>query len=151
MSAHLASGVVLTDKQVALFWSKVDKNGPLGCWVWTKSTVVGYGKFYLNQSKHWAHRLSYELVRGAIPDGLHLDHLCRNTICVNPDHLDPVEPAINNLRGIGPCAINARKTHCKHGHPFTPENTGRSTKGRYCRTCDRLRARAKRAAIRSAQ
>ncbi|WP_411732175.1 HNH endonuclease signature motif containing protein [Paeniglutamicibacter sp.] len=66
------------------FWAKVRKTN--SCWVWTAAKVKGYGKF----QKHRAHRWSYEHLVGPIPEGLTLDHLCRNRACVNPEHLEPV-------------------------------------------------------------
>lgn len=86
-----------------LFWAKVDKHGPvhsrLGtrCWIWTASKSFGYGQF---QAKR-AHRLSYQLLKGSIPDDLPLDHLCHNRECVNPDHLRPATYKENNEnRGV---------------------------------------------------
>lgn len=91
------------------FWAKVDKNGPLPtidpelgpCWIWTGSTALpgGYGAFMLGTGKpRRAHRVSYEWLVGPIPDGLHLDHLCVTTPCVNPAHLEPVTNAENVRR-----------------------------------------------------
>lgn len=98
------------------------------CWHWKGyRNDKGYGR--LNHTL--AHRLVYELLRGPIPPGLTLDHLCRNKSCVNPDHLEPVTSVVNAMRGIGPAAVNARKTHCKRGHPFQNDQRGR----RHCRTC----------------
>jgi hypothetical protein len=78
----------------------------------------------------------YEALVGPIPDGLFLDHTCRNRNCVNPQHLDPVTNKENILRGEGSPAKNARKTHCKNGHPLKGENLVRGSKGeRVCRTC----------------
>lgn len=73
-----------------------------GCWVWQHSKFVdGYGYIYCvaQKRKLKAHRVVYEEVKGSIPDGLHLDHLCRNRLCVNPDHLEPVTQAVNTRRG----------------------------------------------------
>jgi hypothetical protein len=124
-----------------------------GCIVWTGGTNgVGYGSFYVGKvypgehGRGYAHRWSYETFVGPIPDGLHLDHLCRNRSCVNPDHLEPVTIRENLLRGVGPSAKHAKKTHCPQGHPYAGDNLYvHPTKGmRFCRTCGRERARLKR-------
>ncbi|UYL87860.1 HNH endonuclease [Gordonia phage Malisha] len=113
-----------------------------GCWIWQAATQQGYGVFWLNGKQHKAHRVSYEMHRGPIPNDLQLDHLCRVRACVNPDHLDPVTPRVNTLRSFGVTALRARQTHCIHGHEFTAENTyvyaGRK---RGCLTCRRKRSR----------
>jgi hypothetical protein len=83
-----------------------------------------------------------ELFVGPIPEGLVIDHLCRNRGCINPTHMEPVTNAENVLRGEGPTAVNARKTHCKRGHPFDDVNTYVYAKGRACRMCHQLRQRA---------
>lgn len=83
-----------------------------------------------------AHRMAYEELVGPIADGLQIDHLCRVRCCVNPAHLEPVTQAENIRRGVSPTAANRRKTHCKHGHEFTTENTRLVPEGRICRRCD---------------
>jgi hypothetical protein len=97
-----------------------------GCWNWTAQIDRnGYGKFCKNAYPALAHRVSYELHVGPIPNGLFLDHLCRNRSCVNPKHLEPVTNRENGLRGIGPAASRKRnlaKTHCKYGHPLSGDN-----------------------------
>lgn len=130
------------------FWSRVKEDGD--CWVWTSHrTTDGYGCISLNGKNALVHRISWQEFRGEIPEGLHLDHLCRNTACINPDHLEPVTTRVNTLRGVGVSAVNARKTHCKEGHEFTPENTGvykraNGTTYRGCRTCGRINAAKRR-------
>lgn len=103
------------------FWSKVDKDGPNGCWQWMAGkNPRGYGSFR-NGRMVAAHRYAYELLVGPIPEGLHLDHLCRNTSCVNPAHLEPVTCAENIRRGE--TGINMRsRTHCPQGHPLVEGN-----------------------------
>lgn len=121
-----------------------------GCWLWTGHVNDGgYGRFARTVSDcatvwQTAHRLSWELHRGPIPDGLHIDHMCRVRSCVNPDHLRVVTPRQNSLENSssGP-SINVLKSHCIHGHPFAGDNLAirRSPNGadrRVCLTCHRL-------------
>lgn len=127
------------------FWPKVDVRGADECWLWTANRLPkGYGRFYVGKTSEgkridvYAHRFSYELNAGPIPDGLTIDHLCNNPSCVNPRHITPASQADNNMRGNSPPARNARKTHCNNGHEFTEENTYVWTDGsRKCRTCNR--------------
>lgn len=115
-----------------------------GCHNWTGPLdAYGYGRASFQAKGHKAHRLAYEAARGPIPEGLEMDHLCRNRRCINPDHLEPVTRSENLRRGNGPAAQNARKTHCKHGHEFTAENTRQVAKGRRCATCARIARRAR--------
>ncbi len=123
------------------FWPKV-KMGP-ECWEWLGSLHSnGYGQFSVgrraNHMNLLAHRVSYELSGHVIPNGLQLDHLCRNRSCVRPSHLEPVTAKENVLRGIGITARNAVKTHCGHGHEFSGNNLRINPDGsRCCRTCAR--------------
>lgn len=120
-----------------------------GCIEWIGGlNGVGYGQFYRGKTHHgdtgktYAHRWSYEYHVGPIPDGLHLDHLCRNRACVNPEHLEPVTVRENLLRGEGLSAMHAKKTRCPVGHPYAGENLYvHPTNGqRYCRACGRERS-----------
>lgn len=113
------------------------------CWLWTGAKSNGYGQLGVDGKNRLVHRLSYELYIGPIPEGLIIDHLCRVRHCLNPDHLEVVTQRENILRGTAPTAQNARKTHCKHGHPFDEQNTYVHNNGRYCRACAAARWRAK--------
>ena len=116
------------------FWSNVSKSD--GCWNWLGALDRGYGRFSLvvdGRSRHlYAHGVSYEMARGPVPEGLQLDHLCRNRACVNPDHLEPVTRRENILRGEAPTAKAARRTECPEGHPYEPSPWRRE---RICRIC----------------
>jgi len=128
------------------FWEKVNKTpglGPKGeCWEWTGSRHGnGYGHFRLNGCIEKAHRVSLLLAGRQTPEGLTVDHLCMNTCCVRPSHLEVVTGTVNTLRGGNPCAQNARKTHCPRGHEYNESNTRFNTSGsRYCKAC-RLKPR----------
>lgn len=125
------------------FESKISVDEATGCWNWIARLTRGYGSFSRGRRHVYAHRYAWERANGPIPDGLHLDHLCRNTRCCNPDHLEPVTPRVNVLRGESPSAVVVRTNHCKRGHEFTPDNTYLRPDGggRQCRTCNHLRAR----------
>lgn len=110
----------------------IDASGD--CWEWTGAmTRKGYGIAYFDGSQTMAHRAIWETLVGPIPDGLQIDHLCRNKGCVNPDHLEPVTGAVNLERGIN---WNRQKTHCPHGHPYSGSNLKWDRRGRRtCRAC----------------
>lgn len=127
------------------FWSKVDRVADTEiCWRWLGSgDKWGYGRFYIDGSRGikqrvQAHRFAYENVRGPIPDGLTLDHLCYTPSCVNPWHLEPVTRGENAHRA----AVRNAPTHCAQGHPYNEANTAyRATGFRRCKECYRIRAR----------
>ena len=125
------------------FWAKVfvwQHAGVQGeCWTWGGSRdPEGYGQSNRRSQVVKAHRRAWEALVGPIPDGLHLDHLCRNRACVRPAHLEPVTCRENVLRGIGPAARNARKTHCASGHPLSGSNLRiKSCGARECVECRR--------------
>jgi hypothetical protein len=118
------------------------------CWHWVGATLPkGYGQFGHREFPGdkpkviYAHRASYELYKGRIPEGYEIDHLCKNTGCCNPDHLEAVTPLENNRRSNSVAATHFRKTHCVNGHEFTPDNTrlrGKDKQWRACKECDRL-------------
>jgi hypothetical protein len=89
--------------------------------------ALGYGRIHV-KGYPLAHRAVYETFVEAVPEGLELDHLCRNTGCVNPDHLEPVTHAENMRRGVWP---NRSKTHCPRGHLY--DYFYQQERG--CRTC----------------
>lgn len=115
-----------------------------GCWNWTACiTPAGYGQFwYEYRRNNFAHRAAWIELVGPIPEGMVIDHLCKNRRCCNPDHLEVVTMAENLLRGDGFAGQRVRQpnyaTHCPNGHEYTPENTYVRPKGkrrRECRTC----------------
>lgn len=108
------------------------------CWLWTASLDThGYGHVSYGGKLRLAHRLLYELLKGPIPDGCVLDHICRTRHCVNPDHLRPMSAAQNNSRELA-VSFWSQKTHCPKGHEYTPENTYIEVYGaRRCRQCQR--------------
>lgn len=109
------------------------------CWIWLGVTTPdGYGRAWSGPggAVKFVHRMMYELCVGPIPDGLTIDHLCRVRPCIRTDHLEVVSLQTNILRSpVAPAAINARKTHCKHGHEFTPENIYRRPARPHTRSC----------------
>jgi hypothetical protein len=116
-----------------------DRGHESACWIWTASVDNGgYGKFGVSGRVLGAHRVAYELLVGPVPEGLELDHLCRERACINPTHLEPVTRAENHRRGYW-----VQRTHCVNGHPFDEANTYiRADNGwRVCRSCDRERQR----------
>jgi hypothetical protein len=121
-----------------------------GCWLWQGARngpnrtrrIGGYGVIKWQRKMEMVHRVVYELLVDPIPDGLTLDHVkargCQYRHCCWPAHLEPVTREVNSLRGDTPWTRNLAKTHCKHGHEFTEENTYHPPGGgRHCRTCNR--------------
>lgn len=115
---------------------KIEYCPTTGCWLWIAAQDGrGYGVVQntLGQKQlSKAHRVIYRSLIGPIPEDLTLDHLCKTTICVNPDHLEPVTHRENVLRGDSPSAKNAKKSTCPRGHSYNAvDNRG----GRYCNLC----------------
>lgn len=116
-----------------------------GCWIWQRAInkVTGYSHISAYGKSTTAHRLSYRLFKGEIPEGTEIDHLCRVRACCNPDHLEAVTHRVNLERSPLHIMFNdefrylagsPKQTHCKNGHELTPENRGHH--GR-CKTCSR--------------
>jgi len=113
-----------------------------GCWLWQGRVHprTGYGQAWFDGTNRLAHRVMFTLVRGPIPAGLQLDHLCRVRHCVNPEHLEPVTARENTLRGVTLPAANAAKTECPRGHLYDTDNTYVDRRGgRHCRACKAAR------------
>jgi len=129
------------------FWHKVQV---ADCWTWTAGRFDDkYGCYWHEGKSVYAHRFAYELLVGPVATGLVLDHLCRNTLCVNPDHLEPVTNRLNVQRGI---SWNSMKSHCPQGHRYTDSNTYEyvhldKRRQRMCKTCNADRQRARRVTI----
>jgi HNH endonuclease len=118
----------LSNKRVKRFWAKVSSSGA-GCWEWTgNKDRLGYGMLFFNNRKNKAHRFAYELAFGPIPEDLVIDHMCVNSSCVNPYHLDAVTQSTNMIRH------GARRTHCGRGHARVRENLIGKLNPR-CRLC----------------
>lgn len=119
------------------FMAKVDRSaGPDGCWPWTGYRQEGgYGQFHAPEGTVSAYRWLFVKTNGQIPDGLELDHVCRNPPCVNPAHLEPVTHETNMRRS--PSGMFVRRDACFQGHPFTDMNTYQVGRRRICRACRR--------------
>lgn len=108
------------------------------CHIWTGSvTEDGYGMFSWAGRKVIAHRWVYEAIVGPIPEGLELDHLCKNRGCVNTQHLEVLTHNENLRRSNTVGARNRDKSHCPQGHAYTDENIYSYKGKRYCRACRR--------------
>lgn len=133
---------------VERFWMRIQRSAETSCWQWVGANtgVKKYGRFSVTADVAVvAHRYAYELLVGPIPDGMVLDHLCRNHSCVNPAHLEPVTSSENLLRGQASAAVARRSGKCKNGHPFS-HHDGRQW---VCKTCVTEASRRYRARKRS--
>lgn len=137
---------------IASFFEKVRPTR--GGWRWQSSKYYGrggdlYGMLWDGTKQRHAHRISHELFKGRLDPGLTIDHLCRNTLCVNPDHLEAVTLRENILRGNSPSARCARRKRCVNGHALKPGNIyryARNPNERVCRKC-KLKLVARRAPL----
>jgi hypothetical protein len=102
----------MNESILSRFWTKVEQ-GP-GCWEWTASKIGGHGRLGHAGRTLYAHRISYEIVNGPIPDGLEIDHMCHNRGCVNPEHLRAVTPKQNNENRAGANPNNTSGAHGVH-------------------------------------
>ena len=124
---------------------KIRTNPETGCWEWNTGGRPGdighgggYARVWWQGTRGYAHRTVYTILKGPIPEGRQLDHLCRVRHCVNPEHLEPVTQRENLLRGDGWAGRLARQTHCKRGHLLEGDNLRKMsdpTRGRECRLC----------------
>lgn len=130
----------------ARFWRNVDTSG--ACWLWLTPRADGYGRVQIGWVRRRAHVWAWEAVNGPVPEGLVLDHLCRQRACVRPEHLRPVTPRENTMApgSLAVAKAHAERTHCPHGHAYTTENTIRRDGKRRCRTCVNAQRRARRRA-----
>jgi hypothetical protein len=126
-------------------WGRVDKDAPNGCWNWTAAiNAAGYGVVGMAGKVLRVHRVIYEHARGPIPEKLVLDHLCRNTACCNPDHLEAVTDAVNFSRGNHWAAVVRRTGLCRSGlHAMAEHAYVRSNGTQFCKPCQNLKPRRK--------
>lgn len=132
---HLAP-ILINNAAVARFWKYVEITD--SCWLWRGPAITpkGYARIRSAGRYVFVHRFSWRLANGPIPEGLTIDHLCRNRLCVNPAHLEPVTVRENLMRGNTHAAANIKKTHCPYDHPFSGANLYINPQGkRFCRRC----------------
>lgn len=150
LAARKAAGRPLVPKPAACtsvevrFWRHVTPTDDGSCWIWQgKPNSAGYGKMGGHDGRRgvmlYAHRVSYEMHVGPISDGLHIDHLCRVRMCVNPDHLEAVTPAVN-IQRAAPFRpkVTRRRSHCPRGHSLDDAyivNRANGALQRLCRIC----------------
>lgn len=135
---------------VEKFLSLIVVNGE--CWNWIGTKQARYGVFHIDKKQYKAHRVSFKIFIRDPKLDMAIDHICRNRSCVNPDHLREVTDYVNyHENSVAFGVFNKKKTHCKHGHEFTQENTRVVCVGlnggvkRHCRECDKYKNRKKNA------
>lgn len=106
-----------------------------GCHIWAGPTNLVYGVMNISKKNRYVHRIAYELCKGPIPAGLVIDHICKNTLCVNPQHLEAVTQYENVMRSSSPSSISAHRSCCANGHDYTEESTYIYRGVRMCRIC----------------
>ncbi len=129
------------------FMNKVDISSDSDCVFWIGSKDYGgYGRFNVAGVNSFAHRYIYEISEGPIPEGMFIDHICRNRSCVNTLHLRVVTPRQNSLENsVSIPAIRHKQVECVNGHKFDAANTYRTKNGlRQCRKCGPARKKEKR-------
>lgn len=125
------------DQYLAAFGVRRTSATPSECWTWHGHTNRdGYGMYKTGNVSNGAHRMAYQLAKGAIRPGMQIDHLCRNPKCVNPNHLEEVTQ-LENIRHGNVGKLQLARTHCPRGHEYTPENIKWGQRGRGCKTCAR--------------
>lgn len=146
MSAYIDA--LGNEKFMARYWSKVALDGPGQCWEWHGGmSGRGYGVTHFRGRTLAAHRIAYVAQGRTISDGMVIDHICRNRLCVNPTHLRETTQAINSVENsLSIPAFNKVKTHCPQGHLYSLENTrmqrkSSSSSSRNCRTCHLVHSR----------
>lgn len=137
LGSNMPSGIYQRPPAIDRLMDKVSPEPNTGCWLWTGAlSGNGYGRFWERGRLVIPHRFLYIALIGEVPVGLELDHLCRNPLCVNPVHLEPVTHKVNMSRGQ-----NAAKTHCPQGHLYMGDNLIFRSGGRGCRACRDFRNR----------
>jgi len=132
---------------------KIEKQKGSDCWFFTGSKLPsGYGILWNGVRPIGAHRISFQLYRGEITDGMEIDHICNNRSCVNPEHLQLLTHKENMRKSSALMGINARKTHCKRDHELSGDNLHITPRGaRQCKECMRMHARNAKARKRDAR
>lgn len=128
----VTSSHVLLTGTIEHFWTRVNLAGPGDCWEWTHGKQNGYGRYVMNGGTLNAHRIAWESLNGPIPEGLTVDHLCRNRGCQNVAHMELVTGAENTRR-----ANTRTAPACRNGHPYPEGWADRPNKKKGCPTCQK--------------